>query len=57
MVGPGAAQALIVDALPAADVAALREWLAARGHRLRAIEEPRPRLDRVFLEQVKGGRG
>lgn len=56
MVGPGAAQALIVDALPAADVAALREWLASRGHRLRSIEEPRPRLDRVFLEQVKGGR-
>lgn len=56
MVGPGAAQALIVDALPAGDLAALREWLAARGHSLRSIEEPRPRLDRVFLDQVKGGR-
>jgi ABC-2 type transport system ATP-binding protein len=56
MVGPGAAQALIVDALPEGELAALRDWLAARGRSLRSIEEPRPRLDRVFLEQVKGGR-
>jgi ABC-2 type transport system ATP-binding protein len=56
MVGAGAAQALIVDALPDTDVAALRAWLAERGRNLRSIEAPRPRLDRVFLEQIKGGR-
>lgn len=52
LVGAPGAQALVVDPPSAADLAALRDWLAARGLRLHGVEEPRPRLDRLFLERV-----
>lgn len=52
LVGRTDRQALVVDALPAAELAELRAWLEARGRRLEAVEVPRSRLDRVFLERV-----
>lgn len=55
LVGRGDRQALVVDALPAAELAELRTWLAARGHRLDAVETPRARLDRIFLDRVGAG--
>ena len=32
----------------------LRAWLAARGAKLTAIEQPRTTLDRIFLQHVGG---
>ncbi|MBL9186081.1 MAG: ABC transporter ATP-binding protein [Opitutaceae bacterium] len=52
LVGRGDRQALVVEALPAGELAELRAWLAARGRKLEAVETPRARLDRVFLEKV-----
>ena len=52
LVGRADRQALIVDSLPEAEVAELRAWLAARGRNLEAVETPRARLDRLFLERV-----
>ncbi len=52
LVGQRDRQALIVDPLPAADIEALRGWLAARGHSLNAVEQPRARLDQLFLSKV-----
>ncbi len=52
-------QSLIVDSLPPAELEELRGWLAARGHALTAVEQPRTRLDQLFLSKVsrpqKGG--
>jgi len=45
-------QALIVDPLPAAEIEALKSWLAARGHSLASVEQPRARLDQLFLSKV-----
>jgi ABC-2 type transport system ATP-binding protein len=56
LVGRRDRQALIVEALPESELAELRAWLAARGRSLEAVEVPRARLDRLFLERV-GHRG
>ena len=52
LIGQRERQALIVDPLPEADLAAVREWLGARGHALAAVEQPRARLDQLFLSKV-----
>lgn len=52
LVGRTDRHALVVDALPPAELAELKAWLAARGHNLEAVETPRSRLDRIFLERV-----
>ena len=52
LVGKRDRQALIVDPLSAADIEALKGWLAERGHSLNAVEQPRARLDQVFLDMV-----
>jgi ABC-2 type transport system ATP-binding protein len=45
-------QALVLETLPPTELAELRAWLAARGRHIEAVETPRTRLDRVFLECV-----
>lgn len=59
LVGLQNRQSLIVDSLPPAELEELRGWLAARGHALTAVEQPRTRLDQLFLSKVsrpqKGG--
>ncbi len=58
LVGRADRQALVVEALPETELAELRAWLAARGRRLEAVETPRSRLDRIFLDRVgRGGAG
>ena len=52
LVGRTDRQALVVEALPENELAELRAWLAARGRKLEAVETPRTRLDRIFLERV-----
>jgi ABC-2 type transport system ATP-binding protein len=52
LVGRQDQQALLVDALPPAELAELQGWLAARGHTLTAVEQPRTRLDQLFLSKV-----
>lgn len=52
LVGRSDRQALIVESLPEDELTALRAWLAARGRTLDAVETPRARLDRLFLERV-----
>lgn len=54
LVGRTDRQALVVETLPEAELAELRAWLEARGRTLEAVEVPRARLDRVFLEHVGG---
>jgi ABC-2 type transport system ATP-binding protein len=56
LIGRADRQALVVEALPASELAELRAWLAARGRKIEAVETPRARLDRIFLERV-GRRG
>jgi ABC-2 type transport system ATP-binding protein len=52
LVGRADRQALIVESLPAAELEELRRWLAERGRVLTAVEQPRARLDRLFVERV-----
>lgn len=52
MVGRPDRQALVMKALPAGELEELRAWLAARGRTIEAVEVPRARLDRVFLERI-----
>jgi ABC-2 type transport system ATP-binding protein len=52
LVGRTDRQALIIDTLPETELRELQAWLASRGRRLEAVETPRTRLDRLFLERV-----
>jgi ABC-2 type transport system ATP-binding protein len=52
LVGRTDRQALIVDALAPAELEALRTWLAERRKTLAAVETPRTRLDRLFLDHI-----
>ncbi|HTJ77577.1 MAG TPA: ABC transporter ATP-binding protein [Rariglobus sp.] len=52
LVGQKDRQALIVDTLPPSEIEALRAWLAERGHSLADVEQPRARLDQLFLAKV-----
>ncbi|MDR1789548.1 MAG: ABC transporter ATP-binding protein [Opitutaceae bacterium] len=52
LVGRRDRQALVVDKLPPEELAALGQWLAERGRRLVSVEQPRARLDKIFLERV-----
>jgi len=55
LVGRADRQAIVLEKLPPAELAELRAWLAARGRTIESIEQPRERLDRIFLDRV--GRG
>ena len=46
-------QALVVDSLPAVELAAFREWLGERGGTLHGVERPAARLDRFFLQTLE----
>ena len=52
LVGQRDRQAFIVDPLPDGEVEALKAWLAARGRSLHAVEQPRARLDQLFINHV-----
>jgi ABC-2 type transport system ATP-binding protein len=52
LVGVQDRQSLIVDSLPPGELEELRGWLASRGHALTAVEQPRTRLDQLFLSKV-----
>jgi ABC-2 type transport system ATP-binding protein len=52
LVGEPGRQALVVEGLPGDAGAELRAWLAGRGARLVAIEQPKTTLDKVFLRHV-----
>lgn len=52
LVGHSDRPALVIEALPEGELAELRAWLAQRGRTLRAVRQPRVRLDQLFLERV-----
>jgi ABC-2 type transport system ATP-binding protein len=52
LIGQRDRQALIVDKLAPEELENLRAWLVARGHTLSAVEQPRARLDQLFLNKV-----
>ncbi len=52
LVGRADRQALVVENLSATDLADLRGWLSARGKSLESVEQPRARLDQIFLDNV-----
>lgn len=52
LVGKTDRQALVVEKLSADQLADLQAWLAARGRALESVEQPRARLDRIFLDRV-----
>ncbi len=52
LVGRADRQALVVEKLSEGELAELRAWLASRGRTLESVEQPRARLDRIFLERV-----
>lgn len=52
LVGRTERQALVVENLSEGQLDELRAWLAARGRALESVEQPRARLDKIFLERV-----
>lgn len=52
LVGKTDRQALVVEKLSAGELADLQAWLAARGRSLESVEQPRARLDKIFLDRV-----
>lgn len=52
LVGQRGRQALIVDPLTPEQLVELRVWLKERGHALDSVEQPRARLDQLFLSRV-----
>jgi ABC-2 type transport system ATP-binding protein len=52
LIGRSDRQALIVETLSPGELDEFRAWLAAKGRTLEAVETPRARLDRIFLERV-----
>jgi ABC-2 type transport system ATP-binding protein len=52
LVGRNDRQALVVENLSPVQLDELRVWLAARGRALESVEQPRARLDKIFLERV-----
>jgi len=52
LVGQRGRQALIVDPLTTEQLSELRVWLKERGHELDSVEQPRARLDQLFLSRV-----
>ena len=52
LVGGAERQALIVEKLSAQELEELRTWLGSRGRTLEAVEQPRARLDQIFLDRV-----
>jgi ABC-2 type transport system ATP-binding protein len=52
LVGQADRQALVVEKLSDLELGELRVWLAARGRTLESVEQPRARLDKIFLERV-----
>jgi ABC-2 type transport system ATP-binding protein len=57
LVGQRDRQALLVETLAEGELAELRAWLAARGRTLEAVEQPRTRLDQLFLREVARAAG
>jgi len=51
-VGRAGRQALVVESLPSAELAELRDWFAARGRTLELVKPPRAGLAEVFVERV-----
>jgi len=52
LVGRRDRQALLVETMTDAELGDLRAWLAARGRTIEAVEQPRTRLDQLFLREV-----
>jgi ABC-2 type transport system ATP-binding protein len=52
LVGRADRQALVVERLSPDELAELTAWLATRGRTLESVEQPRARLDKIFLERV-----
>jgi ABC-2 type transport system ATP-binding protein len=52
LVGRADRQALVVERLSPGELSELTAWLAARGRTLESVEQPRARLDKIFLERV-----
>jgi ABC-2 type transport system ATP-binding protein len=57
LIGQRDRQALLVDTLTEGELAELRAWLAARGRKLEAVEQPRTRLDQLFLRELARSEG
>lgn len=57
LAGVGERVTFEMDALPPAELAALRDWLAARGRRMDAVAPARRRLEEVFRARVGRRRG
>ena len=53
LLGRSGRQALVVENLPAAELAAFRQWLGERGGTLHGVERPPARLDRFFLQTLE----
>lgn len=56
LVGDRNRESVLVDRLPEGLAPELTAWLATKGVRVHGIEQPRSRLDRLFLDQVMNRR-